>query len=376
MKILVFNWQDVRNPLAGGAEVHFHQIFSRIARLGHEVTLYCSSFDGAPCEECIDGIRVIREGGRYFFNFRVFWKYIVRFRKEGYDVVIDDTNKIPFFTPLYVREPLAAIVHHLFGKSIFREAPFPLALYVYLMENLGMFVFRHRRIPMFVVSPSTRHELLAKGFRDKLMEYMYNCVDHDLHHPDGTPKAPEPFIGYFGRLKKYKSADHLIRAMASARRQVPDLHLVVIGEGDHRPELERLTAELGLSDCIRFTGFVPEEEKVRLLRQTWFLVNTSAKEGWGLTVVEANACGTPVIGSNVPGLRDAIRDNETGLLFEYGNTEQLAGMIVSLARDTALRNRLSASAIEWAKTFDWMKVAEQSAQSLELLRQGKWRRRG
>src|SRR5512140_209745 len=114
MKILVFNWQDITNPLAGGAEVHLHEVFSRIVQRGHSVTLYCSSFPGAAHTETLGGIKVIREGGRYLFNYRVAYAYATRFRREGFDVVVDDMNKIPFFTPLFDRAPLLGITHHLF----------------------------------------------------------------------------------------------------------------------------------------------------------------------------------------------------------------------------------------------------------------------
>src|SRR6266849_9244802 len=137
MKILILNWQDIENPLAGGAEVHLHEVFSRIARMGHDVTLFCSSFKGSAPQESIDGINVIREGGRYLFNFRVPYRYLARFQSERFDVVIDDMNKIPFFTPLYVHEPLYVITHHLFNRSIFLEVSWPLAMYVYLAEKAG-----------------------------------------------------------------------------------------------------------------------------------------------------------------------------------------------------------------------------------------------
>jgi len=358
MKILIFNWQDIRNPQGGGAEVHLHQIFSRVAGLGHEVTLFCSAFPGAPREEVIDGIRVIREGGRYLFNFRVLLRYFTRFRKERYDVVIDDMNKIPFFTPLYVKEPLYFIIHHLFGKSIFQEASFPLALYVYLAEKLGVAVCRWRKVPLMVVSPSTRDEMKSHGVPDNLMEYAYNCVDHRIHRPGIAPKSETPLIGYFGRLKKYKSVDHLLSAFALLRERIPGLRLVVIGDGDYKPALQKIASDLGIEENVQFTGYVSESEKVSWLNRIWFMVNTSSKEGWGLTVIESNACGTAVIGSDVPGLRDAIREGQTGLLYPYGNIKSLSGKIHDLINDAGMRERLSKQALEWASEFNWNSVAE------------------
>jgi len=371
MKILILNWQDIKNPLGGGAEVHLHQIFSRIAKLGHDVTLFCSSFDGALPEETIDGIKVIREGGRYFFNFRVPIKYWKRFRKEKFDIVIDDMNKIPFFTPLYVKERLYFIIHHLFGKSIFLEAPLPFALYVYFMEKLGVAIARRRHVPLFVVSQSTKDEMLTNGFQESNIQFAYNCVDHRLHKPDNERRSKEPLIGYFGRLKKYKSVDHLLKAFTLVRSKFPNVKLVIIGEGDYRKNLESLSKELGVSDVVCFKGYVDEQEKIRLLQEVWFLVNTSSKEGWGLTVIESNACGTPVIGSNVPGLRDAIQDGKTGLLYEYGKIDQLADKILMLLQDSNLRDELARNAYLWSKNFDWDVVAKNVIDELQKSLQDK-----
>lgn len=363
MKILVINWQDIKNPLGGGAEVHLHEIFSRIARMGHEVTLYCSSFPGAPAEEVIDGIRVIRQGGRETFNFYVPFAYLTRFRHEHFDIVIDDLNKIPFFTPLYVRKPLIAIAHHLFDRSIFLEASFPVASYVYWMERLALWMYRRANIPFMVVSPSTQEEFLRRGYDIKSLPIIYNCVDHTRYKAGGT-KSPQPLIGYFGRLKKYKSVDHLLQAIPSLRKAIPELQVAIIGEGDDRPRLEALSKELGLEGCVKFTGFVSEDEKVKLLQQMWVKVAPSSKEGWGLTVLEANACGTPVVASNVPGLRDAIKDNETGLLYEFGNVPELTGKLLRVLNDGELRNRLASNALQFSKQFDWDVVARITVEEL------------
>lgn len=365
MKILIVNWQDIRNPLAGGAEVHLHEVFSRIARMGHDVTLYCSTFSGAPSSESLNGIKVFRQGGRNFFNYRFLLTYLRRFKRAGFDIIIDDMNKIPFLTPLYVKQPLYGVTHHLFGRSIFLEVNFVFASYVYAMESLAVRVYKHHRIPFIVGSPSTRQELLERGFSPERISLIPYGVDHRMHRQTGVPKSTEPLVGYFGRLKRYKSVDHLIAALPGVRRQVPSLRLLIVGEGDDRPRLEAMANELGLSNVVEFTGFVSEEKKLDLLQQMWFKVTTSSKEGWGLTVVEANACGTPVLASNVPGLRDAVRENETGLLYKYGDIEDLTRKMVLLLQDEQLRNRLARNALEWAKRFDWETAAEETLELLE-----------
>jgi len=365
MRILIFNWQDLKNPLAGGAEVHLHEVFSRIARKGHEVTLYCSTFPGAALMEDMEGIRVCRQGGRYFFNFHVPAAYVSRFRKERFDIVIDDMNKIPFFTPLFVREPLYGVTHHLFGTSVFREINPVLAAYVYFTEKAAVWYYRRKGIPFIVGSPSTFRELMERRFPRERVAVVNYAVDHAVHRMTGIPKSPTPLIGSFGRLKKYKSIDHLIRALPPVIREFPSIKVVIAGDGDDRPRLEQVARELGVAAAVEFTGYIPEQRKVELLQQMWFKVATSAKEGWGLTVTEANACGTPVIASDVPGLRDAVQDNETGLLYPYGDINRLSQSILFLLKDAQLRERLTKNAIRWAKTFTWDAAADQTLGLLE-----------
>ncbi len=363
MKILVLNWQDIRNPLGGGAEVHLHEIFTRIARQGHEVTLFCSSFPGASAEEEVDGLRVIREGHRHLFNFIVPLRYRSRFRAEGYDVVVDDINKIPFYTPLYVREPIVGIVHHFFGTTIFRETHPAAAFYVYGAELLARPVYR--KTWMAVVSESTREELVRYGFSEERVAIVPNSVDRTVYRPLNAERPASPVVGHVGRLKKYKSVEHLVDAMVYVRRQIPDAKLVVVGDGGHRPRLEAYARERLPAGSFTFSGHVTQGEKVRLLNGMTVAVNCSVKEGWGLTVLEANACGVPVIASDVPGLRDAVRHEETGLLYPYGNVGQLAQSIVRVLRDEQLRDRLAKAALRWASSFQWDESAKKMMGVLE-----------
>jgi glycosyltransferase involved in cell wall biosynthesis len=351
MKILLLNWQDIKNPYGGGAEVYLHQIFKRLAAQGHEITLFCSQFHGAPAEEEIDGIRIVRSGNRSLFNYVVPIKYAKRFRHEHYDIVIDDINKIPFYTPLYIREPLMGMVMHLFGNAIFKEASFPAATYVYGAERLALSVYR--KTPLIAISESTRQELLLHGCRKENIFLVPCAVNHATYRQLPGIHRTEPLIGYVGRIKKYKSVDHLLHAFAIVLKELPQTKLAIIGEGDSKPEFQRIAHELHIDHATTFTGFLPLEEKIRLLNQMQLVVNTSAKEGWGLTVTEANACGAPAVASDVPGLRDAVIDGETGLLYEYGNIEQLAEKILLLLRDERLRMRLAAGALSYAQSLTW-----------------------
>jgi len=212
MKILVINWQCIKNPSGGGAEVHFHEIFKRIAAKGYDVTLFCSKYDGSEDEEIIDGIKIIRKGSRSLFNFYVKKTYLNKFQHENFDIVIDDINKIPFYTPRYVKGPLLAISHHFFGKSIYRETNFISGSYVFLSEKLVDFVYK--KTPFAVVSQSTLDEFVERGFNPELFSIVPNAITQELFPMKVSEKYEKPTITYFGRLKKYKSVDHLVKAFA------------------------------------------------------------------------------------------------------------------------------------------------------------------
>ena len=369
MKLLLLNWQDINNPSGGGAEVYLHQIFKRIAAQGHEITLLSCQFPGAPEEEVVDNIRIIRRGSRNLFNYVVPFEYAKLSRQEKYDIVIDDINKIPFYTPLYVREPLMGMVMHLFDTSIYKEASFPAATYVYCAEKFALSMYR--KTPMVAISESTRTELLSDGYRPDNIFLVPCAVNQATYRRLPDVSRTQPIIGYVGRIKKYKSVDHLLRAFSIVLKVRPEAKLVIIGEGDGKPAFERLSHDLHIDHATNFTGFLPSEEKVRLLNQMQLVVNTSAKEGWGLTVTEANACGAPAVASDVPGLRDAVKDGETGLLYEYGNIEQLAEKILLLLRDENLRSRLVQGALEYARSLTWDKSAEIMLKAIEQVLQRK-----
>ncbi|MBN2413669.1 glycosyltransferase family 4 protein [candidate division KSB1 bacterium] len=354
LNILAINWQDIKNPFGGGAEVHFHEIFRRVAASGHHVTLLCCAFQGAKTEEMVDGIKIIRRGSRNFFNYCVPAEYKKLRKNRQFDIVIDDINKIPFYTPLYVKEPVLAILHHFFSKSIYLETSFIPASYVYLSEKLVPRIYH--KVPFAVVSESTRQELIREGVRSPI-ELVPNAVDPALYDYLPQLRSETPLIGYLGRVKKYKSIDHILRAMPDVLSAIPETRLLIIGDGDYRKNLEEIAFSLGIRDKVRFTGHVPQEEKVKLLNTLWLAVNPSPKEGWGLTVIEANACGVPVIAADSPGLRDSVVHEETGQLYPYGNIQQLANQIIKLLNTQENISKFSKNSLNWVNNFSWNESA-------------------
>jgi glycosyltransferase involved in cell wall biosynthesis len=365
VKILAVNWLDLDNPQAGGAEVHFFEIFGRLAEAGHQVTLVASGWPGAAARTEQRGIAVRRVGGRY--SFAILGRGAVRgaLREAAYDVVVEDINKVPLYLPVVTRVPLYVIVPHLFGTTAFHEAPWPLAAMVWLAERPVPRVYR--KAAFHAISVSTRDDLVARGVAAERIRVIYPGVDHEWFKPDPeTPRAPVPTFLYVGRLKRYKGLDAAIHALALVRREGVDARLDLAGQGDDRPRLERVVAALGLGDAVRFLGFVSEEDKRTMLRRAWATVFPSPKEGWGITNVEAAACGTPAIAADSPGLRESVRHDETGWLVPWNDAPALAAALRRLATQPSLIARLGRAARSFAESLSWESAATQTAEHLDL----------
>ena len=367
MKILLLNWQDRENPQAGGAELHLHEIFGRLVARGHDVSLLCGGWPGCPTAAILDGIRVTRVGTRSTYPFVVRRAWRRHFEHDGYDVVVEDINKVPLYTPYWGVRRLAVLVPHLFGGTVFREAPWPLAAAVWLAERPLGHVYRG--VPFHAISESTRDDLVARGIPRGDIDVIHPGIDAQYFTPRPEARAVEPTFAYLGRLKRYKAVDLIIRAFALAR--IPTATLEIAGEGDHRPALEALAASLDLGRRVKFLGRITEEEKLALLRRSWALAFTSPKEGWGITNLEAAACGTPVVASNSPGIRESVRDGETGFLVAHGDVESMAERMRTLAGDPALVRSLAARARAFAESFTWERAAaETESHLMHVLQRG------
>ncbi len=364
MRILLVNWNDRENPHAGGAETHLHQLFGRIATWGHEVQLVTSGWPGCDPQAVVDGIRVTRVGGRHSFAVRGRGAVRRALRHRPYDVVVEDINKIPLFLPTLTRLPFVAIVPHLFGTTAFAEASAPLATIVWAAEIPIPWVYN--RAGFHAISESTADDLVRRGVPRERVVVIHPGVDARRYTPDpATPRAARPTFLYLGRLKRYKGVEFAIRAVAAARKVRPDITLDICGQGDDRPRLERLAVELGLGDAVRFLGFVSEEEKQRLLRRAWAVVFPSPKEGWGITNVEAAACGTPALASNSPGLRESVQDGVTGYLLPHGDVVTLASRMVALAVNPSVVERLGQAARAFAEGLSWDSAAHATLEHIE-----------
>jgi glycosyltransferase involved in cell wall biosynthesis len=289
-------------------------------------------------------------------------------RQGRYDVVVECLNKVPFYSPIYSAVPVLAICHHLFGEVAFQQVAWPIAAAVWSAEQLIPPLYR--RCPIVAISESSKTELVARGLRAERVRVSLCGIDHPTLEVD-TEHPRRPRVAYLGRLEPYKNVDVMLRAVAGLVSRFPDVEILVIGRGSARTHLEALARELGLADRTRFTGFVTDAERDALLADTRVCVCPSEKEGWGLTVIESNTTGTPVVATDAPGLRDSVRDGETGFLVPRGSIEGFRDRIAQILENDALATQMSREALAWSKKFDWDVAATEMGDALE---EARWRR--
>jgi glycosyltransferase involved in cell wall biosynthesis len=357
VRILAVNWLDLENPQAGGAEVHFFEIFGRLVDRGHQVVLVTSGWKGADPEASIRGIDVRRYGGRHSFALKGRGAVRRTLESQDFDLIVEDVNKLPLFLGTLTNLPICVIVPHLFGTTAFKEASLPIAGAVWLAERLIPPMYR--RATFHAISESTREDLEQRGINGSDITVIFPGVDTGWLAPDeATPRAEIPTFLYVGRLKRYKGIDGVLEAMARLRDSGVKVELKIVGRGDDQTRLEKLVQQLGIRSVVRFLGFVDEEEKRRLLREAWAVVFPSAKEGWGIVNVEAAACGTPAVASDSPGLRESVRNGETGMLVPHGDSAALARTLEKFADDPELVASLGRNARQFAETLSWDRAAE------------------
>jgi glycosyltransferase involved in cell wall biosynthesis len=350
LRILVLNWKDATNPLAGGAEVYTTELARRWVRWGHEVHLLCANYPGGKKFDIADGVRIHRLGSKHSVYAKAALEYLRKFRGR-IDVVVDEINTLPWFTPYYVHESKIALVHQVARQVLFHELPSWIAAPLYLGEPL---LYRpYLSLPFVTVSKSTKQMLSEFGIPSHAISLIPNGV---THIPEGelSPKDEKPLVAYVGRVSAFKRIDLAIEAMPAVLKAIPEARLVIAGRGDRRT-YEKLMEKadlLGAHEAIDFLGVVSESEKRTLLGRAWVLVYPSVLEGWGQTILEANMAYTPAIATNVPGLKDSVVHEETGILVA-SNPDALGQQIIRVLADHDLRKKLSNGARAWAAKFSW-----------------------
>lgn len=353
-------WRDLADAEAGGSEVHASTIAALWSQAGVEVTMRTSFAPGRPETETRDGYRVIRKGNRY----SVFPGAIVdelRGRHGRRDGLVEIWNGVPWLSPLWARGPRVLWMHHIHGVMWKMSMPAGAAQMGELVERrLAPPLYRRTRIA--TLSQSSREEMVhTLGWKREQIAVIPPGIDPQFR-PRST-KSSHPLIVAVGRLMPAKHFEELVRIVARLRQSIPDLELVIIGEGSERPRLESEIQSNNASDFVRLPGRIPDVELIGLYQRAWLLVATSESEGWGMTITEAAACGTPAVVTDIGGHRDAVVAGITGELAPLRSLGEVIGAVLG---DTDRRERLAAGALARAQELTWQATATATFRELTL----------
>jgi glycosyltransferase involved in cell wall biosynthesis len=356
-RVHILSWRDLEDVEAGGSEVHASTVARFWAEAGLDVTLRTSYAQGQAPRVVRDGYRVIRRAGRYLVFPRAVGSELIG-RHGPRDALVEIWNGMPFFSPLWAKGPRIVVQHHVHAEMwkmvLGDDAPWAATLGDFIESRIAPVVYRRSRI--VTLSESSKRDIVEKlGFRPELVDVVPPGVDPRF--TPGGAKATRPLVVAVGRLVPVKRYDRLIRAVALARRSIPDIELAIVGEGYERPMLDDVVREVDGADWVTFAGRLSDTELVALYRGAWVLASASAREGWGMSLTEAAACGTPAVVTSVPGHRDAVVDGVSGVLVDRDDLAGFAAALVSVLDDTTERDRLTAGALSHAARFTWEATA-------------------
>lgn len=353
-RIHILAWRDLDDPEAGGSEIHADRVARLWASAGIEVTMRTSAAAGAPETARRGGYRVVRRAGRYAVFPRAALAEIGG-RHGPRDGLVEIWNGVPFFAPTWARGPRVTWLHHahtdMWPMVMNRRAA---ALGMRLERDFAPRLYRGA-VVVTLSKSSRRHLIDSFGFRPDRVRVVPPGVDERFR--PGGPKSEQPMLVAVARLLPHKGLDRVIRIAARLRqrRDLQSLRLVIAGEGYHRGELERLVGSLGAGEWCDLAGRVDDDALIGLYQRAWALVSCSISEGWGLTLTEAAACGTPAVVSRIPGHLDAVADGVTGHLAD-GDDEFLAALVRVLT-DSDHRRRLGEAALERSAGYTWERTA-------------------
>lgn len=358
MRILILNWKDIKNPDVGGAEILLYEIAKRFVKKGDAVSWFCRKFAHCRQRERLEGIEIIRKGNKLTVYLEA-WKYYKQMHPKP-DKVIESINTICWQTPLYVpKEKRVALVNQLAKEVLFYELPFGISHAAFLLEGLEYQTYKDTKILCY--SKSVKQDIAKFNIPGENIFIFSLGINHDRYNPG--KKSEKPLFVFVARLAKMKRANLCVLAMVNVVKKYPEAQLAIVGYGPEEENLKTMINRYNLSKNVYIVNkdnlFFEKHErdaKVKLMQSAWALILPSVKEGWGMVVTEAAACGTPSIVTDVTGLKDSVIDGKTGFIVsENPRPTELSDAMLKIITDDKLRKKLSNNALSWAANFSWEK---------------------
>lgn len=362
-RVLYLTWRDRDHPEAGGAEVFAERTATELVLLGHDVTMFSSSFNGAARQVDRDGFTILRRGRRYSVYLRAIVFMLVHGRR--FDTVIDVQNGVPFWAPLVFRGRVVNLTHHVHREQWSTFFPWPVSAFGWFLESkIAVRVYRNAHY--VTVSESSKADLMELGVSPERISIIYSGIDvpEDFENLRALERTPEPSLVVVGRLVPHKRVEIAVDSLAKHAASLPDLQLHVVGDGYWLDNIRAHAEARQVSDRVHMHGFVDGNEKHRLLATSWIMALPSLKEGWGLTIIEAALHSTPAIAfRDAGGTQESIVDNNTGVLAD--DVDGFHEAVLRLATDEDYRKKLGDNARMHALTFDWKRSAAELSELLD-----------
>jgi glycosyltransferase involved in cell wall biosynthesis len=359
--VLFLNRRDCANPEGGGSEIYVETIARALVAGGTAVTIRSADFPGARLEEVVEGVRVLRRGSKLGMVPQAWWD-LRRGRLGHPDVVVDVQNGLPLGSRQAGPTPTVVLVHH-----VHREQ-WPV-VYGPVRARIGWALesrvapWLYRECPYVAVSETTRAELARLGVDRSRIEVIRNGVQPAAAGQLPRPAA-DPTVLVLGRVVPHKRVEHVLEAAAVLRHEIPRLRVRVVGDGWWRERIEQRVDELRLAGTVELVGFVDEQRKRTELASAWVLAMPSLKEGWGLVITEAAACGVPAVGYRAAGGVAEVIDHEASGLVVDGGQHDFTAALRRVLTDESLRLKLSAGAAHRADSLSWQRTADAFAELL------------
>lgn len=353
MKILWFTWKDSKNPLSGGAEIVNEALAKRLAQNGHEVIFLVSGFNEGIKEENIDGYKIIRLGNKW----TVYWKSYIYYKNNlmGWaDLVIDEVNTIPFFAKFYVKEKNILFFHQLCREIWFYEIYFPLNIIGYLIEPFYLWLLSNNQV--ITISESTKNDLIKYGFRKNNINIISEGINlKPIESLSNIKKFTNNTLLSFGSIRPMKRTIDILKAYEIVREKMNNIKLIIAGKTNsiYGKKLIKLLNNSKYKKDITYIEKTSIEEKAELMRKSHIFLITSVKEGWGLVITEANSQGTPAIAYDADGIRDSIKNDETGIICNNNNPMALSDTIIDLFKNEKKYEELRQKAWEFSQKISF-----------------------
>ncbi len=353
MRIVWFSWKDINHPEAGGAELVSDHIRKNLSANGHSVILITARYRNSKKYEAVDGIEVLRYGGKYSVYAKARKQYRGVLEDGPVDLVVDEMNTLPFFAGFYSGDvPRILLTYQLARKVWFYQMVFPLSLVGYILEPLYLKLISGRYNLILTESESTKCDLQKYGFNQDAIRVFKVGMELEPLRALGLKKVSGNIL-FLGALRPMKRPLEAVRAFEHARERMPRLRLKIAGDtsGKHGKKVLDYINKSKHKSAISVLGRVSGDDRINLLKNSDIILVTSVKEGWGLIVTEANSQGTPAVAYNTDGLRDSIIDNETGLLVDDGDNKKMGNTICELLLDASKYKYLRTNAYSHSKQF-------------------------